>query len=57
MNKKERDECKNKISKLTDEEIEDNLIKLDNRIKDLTFKKDACIAEKNNRNIKKIYVF
>ena len=55
MTKKERDECKNKISKLTDEEIEDNLIKLDNRIKDLTFKKDVCIAEKNNRNVKKRY--
>ena len=27
MTKKERDECKNKISKLTDEEIEVNLIK------------------------------
>ena len=55
MTKKERDECKNKISKLTDEEIEDNLIKLDNRIKELTFKKDACIAERYARSVKRKY--
>ena len=55
MTKKEKDESKYKISKLSDEELEANLIKLDNRIKELTFKKDVCIAERYNRNIKKRY--
>ena len=55
MTKKEKDETKYKINKLTDEELEKNLMKLDDRIKELTFKKDACIAERYNRNIKKKY--
>ncbi len=55
MTKKEKDESKYKISKLSDEELESNLIKLDNKIKELTFKKDACIAEKYARSIKKRY--
>lgn len=55
MTKKERDECKNKISKLSDTELEDNLFKLDNRIKDLEFKRAACVAEIDKRSIKKRY--
>lgn len=55
MTKKEKDESKYKISKLSDEELESNLIKLDNRIKDLTFKKDACIAERYARSVKRKY--
>lgn len=45
MTKKEKDECKNKISKLSDVELENNLLKLDSRIKELEFKRAACIAE------------
>lgn len=55
MTKKEKDECKNKINKLSDVELESNLLKLDSRIKDLEFKKAACIAEIDMRNIKRKY--
>ena len=55
MTKKEKDESKYKISKLSDEELESNLIKLDNRIKELEFKRAACVAEKNNRSVKRRY--
>ena len=55
MTKKEKDETKYKINKLTDEELEKNLMKLDDRIKDLTFKKDACIAERYARSVKRKY--
>ena len=55
MTKKEKDECKNKINKLSDVELESNLLKLDSRIKDLEFKRAACIAEIDKRSIKKRY--
>lgn len=55
LSKKEKDDITAKISRLSDDEIEDGITKLSKKGEEVSFRLSACIAERQNQNIKKRY--
>ena len=55
LTKKEKDRIMAETKLLSDDEIEEAVTKLAKKVDETTYKLSACIAERQNRNIKKRY--